>query len=82
MYRYRGYKIIREEISDRSGEIIMMVRPSMSKDLGLIKNIAGATFIYSLWEGYLQDDSLQKMMRFIYLFDRAGGIVVYCRYIH
>ena len=26
---------------------------------------AGATFIYSLWEGYLQDDSLQKMMRFI-----------------
>ena len=23
------------------------------------------TFIYSLWEGYLQDDSMQKMMKFI-----------------
>lgn len=65
MYRYKGYKITREEISDRSGEIMMMVRPSMLKDLELIKNVEGATFIYSLWEGYLQDDSLQKMMRFI-----------------
>ena len=44
---------------------MMMVRPSMLKDLRSIKNIEGATFIYSLWEGYLQDDSLQKMMRFI-----------------
>jgi len=65
MYRYKGYKITRKEISDRSGEIMMMVRPSMLKDLGLIKNMEGATFIYSLWEGYLQDYSLQKMMRFI-----------------
>ena len=65
MYKYKGYKITRKEISDRSGEIMMMVRPSMLKDLGLIKNIAGATFIYSLWEGYLQDDAVQKMMRFI-----------------
>ena len=43
----------------------MMVRPSMLKDLKLIENMEGAAFIYSLWEGYLQDDSLQKMMRFI-----------------
>ena len=65
MYRYKGYKITKKEISDRSGEIMMMVRPSMLKDLELIKNIEGATFIYSLWEGYLEDDSMQKMMRFI-----------------
>ena len=44
---------------------MMMVRPSMLKDLSLIKNIEEATFIYSLWEGYLQDYSMQKMMRFI-----------------
>ncbi|GAJ12988.1 unnamed protein product, partial [marine sediment metagenome] len=37
----------------------------MLKDLGLIKNIEEAVFVYSLWEGYLQDDSLRKMMRFI-----------------
>ena len=65
MYRYKSYKITRKEISDRSGEIMMMVRPSMLKDLESIKNIEGATFIYSLWEGYLPDDAMQKMMRFI-----------------
>ena len=65
MYRYKGYKITRKEISDRSGKIMMMVRPSMLVDLELIKNIEEAVFIYSLWEGYLQDDSLQKMMEFI-----------------
>ena len=65
MYRYKNYKITKKEISDRSGEIMMMVRPSMLKDLGLIKNIEGAVFIYSLWEGYLPDDAMQKMMRFI-----------------
>ena len=42
-----------------------MVRPSMLKDLKSIRNIEGATFIYSLWKRYLQDNSMQKMMRFI-----------------
>ncbi len=65
MYRYKSYKITKKEISDRSGEIMMMVRPSMLVDLKSIKNIEGAAFICSLWEGYLQDDSLQRMMRFI-----------------
>jgi len=65
MYKYKSYKITKQEISDRSGEIMMLVRPSMLKDLRSIKNIEGATFIYSLWEGYLPDDSMQKMMRFI-----------------
>ena len=44
---------------------MMMVRPSMLKDLRSIENIEGATFIYSLWEGYLRDDTVQKMMRLI-----------------
>jgi len=65
MYKYKNYKITREEISNRSGEIMMMVRSSMLKDLDLLKNIEGATFIYSLWEGYLQDESMKKMMQFI-----------------
>ena len=44
---------------------MMMVKPSMLKDLTLIKNIEDSTFIYSLWERYLEDDAQQKIMRFI-----------------
>ena len=65
MYKYKSYKITRKEISDRSGEIMMMIRSSMLKDLRSIENIEGATFIYSLWEGYLPEDAMQKMMIFI-----------------
>jgi len=65
MYKYKSYKITKKEISDRSGEIMMMVRPSMLKDLRSIENIEGATFIYFLWEGYLPDDAMQKMVIFI-----------------
>lgn len=35
------------------------------KDLRSTENIESATFIYSLWEGYLPDDAMQKMMIFI-----------------
>jgi len=35
------------------------------KDLKSIENIEGGIFIYSLLEGYLQDDALKKMIRFI-----------------
>jgi ribonuclease J len=66
MYRYKDYKISWGEISDRSGEIMMMVRPSMLKDLRSIENIEGATFIYSLWEvhtsGHAEIDTLKKVV--------------------
>jgi len=65
MYKYKDYKITRAEISDKHEKIMMMVRPSMLRDLNLIKNIEEAVFIYSLWEGYLQDDSMQEFLTFI-----------------
>ena len=43
---------------------MMMARPSMLKDLKSIKNIERATFIYSLWEGYLKEDSMKHLMNF------------------
>lgn len=37
----------------------------MLSDIKRIQNIEGATFIYSMWDGYLQDDSMIKMMGFV-----------------
>lgn len=65
MYKYKDYKITKKEIDDQNEEIMMIVRPSMQKDLELIKSIEGTNFVYSLWEGYLQDDSMQKFLKFI-----------------
>ena len=54
LYQFKNYKITKHEISDQSDKIVMVVRPSLQKDLAHIPGIDGGNLIYSLWEGYLQ----------------------------
>ncbi len=65
LYQFRKYKITKEEISRIAGEIVMLVRPSMQKDLERIPGIAGGNIIYSLWEGYLQKPGTAKFMDYL-----------------
>jgi ribonuclease J len=53
LYQFKKFKITKQQISDQAPEIVMLVRPSMKKDLENIKNIDGGNLIYSLWNGYL-----------------------------
>jgi len=55
LYQFKDYKITKEEISEQSDKIVMLVRPSMQKDLEHITGIDGGNLIYSMWEGYLQN---------------------------
>ena len=68
LYQFRKYKITKEEISRLAGEILMIVRPSMQKDLERISGIDGGNLVYSLWEGYLQKPVTAKFID--YLTDR------------
>jgi len=54
LYEFKKFKITKEEISNQSEKIVMLVRPSMQKDLERINKIEGGNLIYSMWEGYLQ----------------------------
>jgi ribonuclease J len=62
LHRYRGYKITKEEINDRAGNIVMLVRPSMQSDLDRITNLAGGSFIYSMWTGYKADEKTRTFI--------------------
>ena len=53
LYQLKNYKITKEEISTQSKNIVMIVRPSMQKDLEHIAGIDGGNLVYSMWEGYL-----------------------------
>jgi len=57
--RFSAYHIPKEQIEARQSEIVMMVRPSMRKDLELC-NISDGTFIYSMWQGYRNSDYQQR----------------------
>lgn len=64
-YRFRKYKITKEEISKQRKKIMMLVRSSMLTYLTHIENIEGATLIYSIWKGYLKEDREKKLLDFI-----------------
>lgn len=65
LYQFKDYKITKEEISEQSDKIVMLVRPSMQKDLEHITGIDGGNLIYSMWEGYLQKSEIKKFIDYL-----------------
>jgi len=65
LYQFKNYKITKEEISERADKVVMIVRPSMQKDLENINEIEGGNLIYSMWEGYLKKADTQKFIDYL-----------------
>lgn len=65
LYEFTQYKITKEQISEQSNEIVMIVRPSMQKDLENISNLDGGNLTYSMWEGYLQKSGTKKFLDYL-----------------
>ena len=65
LYQFKDYKITKPEIDNQSAGIVMIVRPSMQKDLEHIPGIDGGNLIYSMWEGYLQKTDTIKFVDYL-----------------
>ncbi len=65
LYQFVKYKITKKQISREKDRIVMLVRPSMQKDLKHISGIDGGNLVYSMWEGYLQKDYTKKFMDYL-----------------
>jgi len=65
LYQFKKFKITKEEISNQSEKIVMLVRPSMQTDLERISRIDGGNLIYSMWEGYLQKSNTKKFIEYL-----------------
>jgi len=65
LYEFKKFKITKEEISSQSENIVMIVRPSMQKDLEKTNDIEGGNFIYSMWEGYLKNSATMKFVDYL-----------------
>lgn len=64
MLKFGKYKITKQEINEKGKDIMMLVRSSMLNDLRYI-DVKNGLFIYSMWEGYLKEKSMQPMLDFI-----------------
>jgi len=57
--RFSAYHVPKEKLDLMQNNVVMLVRPSMQKDLERC-NISGGTFFYSMWQGYRDSAYQQK----------------------
>jgi ribonuclease J len=64
LYQFKNFKISKEEISSQPDKYVIIVRPSMQKDLERITGIDDGNLIYSMWEGYMKKDNTKKFLQY------------------
>jgi ribonuclease J len=64
MFKFGKFKITKQEINEKGKDVMMLVRGSMLNDLRYI-NVEHGLFIYSMWEGYLKEKSMESMLDFV-----------------
>lgn len=65
LYRFKNYKITKEQIGEQFDKTVMIVRPSMLKDLEYIKALKNGIFIYSMWDGYKKENTTKEFIDFL-----------------
>jgi len=65
LYRFKDYKITKEQIGEQFDKMVMIVRPSMLKDLEYINGLENGIFIYSMWEGYKKEKRTKQFIDFL-----------------
>lgn len=63
--RYREYQIREQDIDRNRKKTIMIFRGSMINDLEKIGHLKDSLLIYSIWEGYLREDSFKAVKQFL-----------------
>src|SRR5207253_1476896 len=57
----KAHRIYSEELVARRGELVMLFRTSMSRELEEIGCLEGARTIWSMWPGYLREASGERL---------------------
>ena len=61
----RASRIYPEELRARAGELIMLFRGSMARELATAECLDGAHLAWSMWPGYLRDESGVALQAFL-----------------
>jgi ribonuclease J len=65
IWKFKNYKITKEEISKNPSKFVLAVRPSMKYDLEHIPNIEGGNLIYSMWRGYEKKKGTKEFIDYL-----------------
>ena len=60
--KFEKYKISLEEIDYNAANIVMTIRSSMDYEIKTLNNIRGGKLIYSMWEGYKENEYTKRFL--------------------
>jgi ribonuclease J len=63
--RFKQYEISKEEIDEKANAVVMTVRPSMDYEIKSFRNLSGGNIIYSMWEGYKENNYTERFLSFL-----------------
>lgn len=62
---YKDNRIFPEELKEIAPKAAMVFRPSMTEDLTRAECLTGARVVWSMWDGYLKDQSAEPFLKWI-----------------
>ena len=70
VYNFDSYRMKKSQLLEQKNNIIMLVRATMLKDLQMLGDMDAdfyreAKFVYSMWDGYLQQEKYRDLKNFI-----------------
>ena len=63
--RHKANRIFPEDLPDLRKRAVMLFRPMMMRDRGAAAALEGAGLTYSMWEGYLKEKSVQRVVTWL-----------------
>ena len=63
--RHSRNRVFREALPGLAGKAVMLFRPMAMYDRGVASVLEGAGFTYSMWDGYLKEDSSRQVLRWL-----------------
>ena len=63
--RHKANRIFAEDLPDLRKRAVMLFRPMMMRDRGASAALEGAGLTYSMWEGYLKEKSVQRVVTWL-----------------
>jgi ribonuclease J len=62
---YKPYRIYPEHLTEAANNSVMLFRPSMQIDVESAGCLDGACLVYSMWDGYLNEDKMKPFLAWL-----------------
>ncbi|MEI6167706.1 MAG: MBL fold metallo-hydrolase [bacterium] len=63
--KYKAYRIHWQQLAAAANRSVMLFRPSMRRDMEKANCLTGASFVYSMWDGYLDEEKMKPFLAWL-----------------